>query len=223
MASSSNLERIRSITDELISQPLNQYFTVPVDPKKDGLTDYFQIITHPMDFTTIQNKFKTNGYENEYDWYKDVCLIYENAMKYHKPDSIYYTIAEHCSKQFKKKVVGLEFTESSSQEWYNAVCLQMQKLAKAVTQSPVPQGIDPLVISIIEQSKTLSPFPSNIISEIVFKINNLMKLEKHREKIIYILKNLQPSLQLEGDDLSINVGKLSKTSLNAIFLYTRAH
>ncbi|KAK8888699.1 hypothetical protein M9Y10_033434 [Tritrichomonas musculus] len=222
MTYSSDFERCKLITDELISQPLNQYFTV-IDPKKDGLVDYFDIITQPMDFSTIQSKFKSNKYGNEYEWYKDVCLIYENAMKYHPSDSIYHKIAEYCSKQFKKRTTGFEFTESSQQEWFNAVCRQMQKLAEAVSKSPVPQGVDPLIISIIEKSKTLTPPPILIIPDIVNKINKLMKDDKCREEIVYILRQLQPSLQFESDDITINLNSLAQSSLNAIYLYSRAH
>ena len=222
MTSLSFLDKCRTITDELILQPLNQYFTVPVDPKNDGLTDYFDKITQPMDFLTIQNKIKNKKYNNEYEWYKDVCLIYENAMKYHPSDSVFYKIAQYCSEQFKKKEFGLEYTESSVQEWYDAVCSEMQKFVKAVSQSPVPQGIDPFVITVLEKAKDVFQVSNSLIPDIVQKLNLLMKEEKRRAEIMYILRELQPSLELEGSDLEIKINSLSQPSLNAIYLYSRA-
>jgi hypothetical protein len=39
-------------------------FHEPVDPKKFGIEDYFEIVKHPMDFGTIKKKLTHNVYES---------------------------------------------------------------------------------------------------------------------------------------------------------------
>jgi transcription initiation factor TFIID subunit 2 len=38
----------------LMKDPNAYLFNRPVDPIKDGVPDYFQVIEHPMDFGTIK-------------------------------------------------------------------------------------------------------------------------------------------------------------------------
>lgn len=37
-------------------------FHDPVDPKKFGISDYFDIVKHPMDFGTVKRKLQHNFY-----------------------------------------------------------------------------------------------------------------------------------------------------------------
>ncbi|OHS97915.1 Bromodomain containing protein [Tritrichomonas foetus] len=218
---SSSFQRCQSITEELIQQPLNQYFAVPVDPENDGLLDYFDKISNPMDFTTILGKLKRNEYESESDWYKDVCLIYENAMTYHPPEKIYHWIADYCLISFKKVAVGYEHT--NLQDWYDQICIQQQKLIDLTAMSPVPQGVDPLISTILEKAKNMPQVPPAVMPDLMEKINKLMEKKEYREDIVHILHTLQPSLDLNSEILKINAGKLSNASQNSLLLYVRAH
>lgn len=58
-------------------------FATPVDPISLDMPGYFDIITTPMDFSTIQNKINAGTYQSVDDFKHDVYLTFNNAMKYY--------------------------------------------------------------------------------------------------------------------------------------------
>lgn len=222
MFSTSSFELCKNITETLKKQPLNQYFLFPVDPENDGLADYFDIITEPMDLSTIENKLTTNQYQNEYQWYKDVCLIYENAMKYHPEGSIYYLIAQYCLNSFKKMSFEIESASGTLQSWYDAVSKQTQKLSSILLHHPTNKSIDPQVTEVINKCKTMDPVSLSSIDDITKKLNDLMKKQQHRYNMVSIIKELEPSINIDADDLRIPISTLSQETLNAVYLYSQS-
>ena len=70
-------------------------FNVPVDPVLLGIYDYYEIISHPMDFGTIKTTVQKGGYNNKVDQFiKDVNLVLNNARLYNQPDSDIYKMAD---------------------------------------------------------------------------------------------------------------------------------
>jgi len=55
---------------------------------------YSQIITRPMDFSTMKKKISQEEYDNILDFRSDFELMCENAMKYNRPDTIYWQAAK---------------------------------------------------------------------------------------------------------------------------------
>jgi hypothetical protein len=57
-------------------------FNEPVDPVKLGIPDYFEVITHPMDFSTIKKNLDTEQYHTFTEFIADVNLVFRNARTY---------------------------------------------------------------------------------------------------------------------------------------------
>lgn len=69
-----------------------QFFAWPVtDSIAPG---YSQIITNPMDFSTIKQKIDDNNYQNLQEFVDDFKLMCDNAMTYNHSDTIYYKAAK---------------------------------------------------------------------------------------------------------------------------------
>lgn len=83
-------------------------FNEPVQPEKQGLPDYFDVIQNPMDFGTIEKKLKHHEYLNMQHFLQDVELVFENCFHYNGEQS----------------AVGLMGREV--QEEYNKQCQQLQ-------------------------------------------------------------------------------------------------
>lgn len=64
--------------------PNAYFFSVPVDPQRDGAPDYFDIIKYPMDFGTIQKKLNQRAYSNINEFENDVRLVFNNCYTYNK-------------------------------------------------------------------------------------------------------------------------------------------
>ena len=58
------------------------FFAEPVDPVAHGIPTYHQIITNPMDLSTIQAKMDANEVESPEEFSRLVRLVFENAVKF---------------------------------------------------------------------------------------------------------------------------------------------
>ncbi|CAD8089289.1 unnamed protein product [Paramecium sonneborni] len=59
-----------------------QLFHNPVDEKKYGINDYYDIVKKPMDFGTVKQKLNTNQYKNCKEFYTDINLVFDNCILY---------------------------------------------------------------------------------------------------------------------------------------------
>ena len=63
-------------------------FAKPVD--EEEVPGYFDIISSPMDFSTIRSTIAAGGYATWAAFAADVKLLTNNAMTFNPPDSIYH-------------------------------------------------------------------------------------------------------------------------------------
>ncbi|CAD8165071.1 unnamed protein product [Paramecium octaurelia] len=59
-----------------------QLFHNPVDEKKYGINDYYDIVKRPMDFGTVKQKLNANQYKNCKEFYHDIMLVFDNCILY---------------------------------------------------------------------------------------------------------------------------------------------
>ncbi|KAI9604502.1 hypothetical protein KEM48_000737 [Puccinia striiformis f. sp. tritici PST-130] len=64
-----------------------QPFRKPVDPIRESAPNYFNIISHPMDFKTMGIKLEMGQYPDREAFKDDVNLIFSNCKTYNLPDS----------------------------------------------------------------------------------------------------------------------------------------
>ncbi|RUS23026.1 hypothetical protein BC937DRAFT_93382, partial [Endogone sp. FLAS-F59071] len=97
-------------------------FNKPVDPITENVPHYTQIITKPMDFSTIEQKLKAGKYRNMANFSADVKLVFENCYKFNTPEHTLSEQAKLLENIFDKEVekeVSLaenEITEQSSKK-----------------------------------------------------------------------------------------------------------
>lgn len=68
-------------------------FLYPVDPVALNIPTYFQIIKHPMDFTTIKIKLSYNAYDSEADFCADMNLVFDNCTNFNGLESGFGKVA----------------------------------------------------------------------------------------------------------------------------------
>lgn len=59
-----------------------------------GLTNYNEIIKHPMDLSTIRNKLDNGTYVEPWQFIEDVWLMLDNAKRFNRKGSNVYRGAE---------------------------------------------------------------------------------------------------------------------------------
>eukprot|EP00466_Bigelowiella_natans_P004016 jgi/Bigna1/36463/e_gw1.14.226.1 len=67
---------------ELQRTPYSSWFMEPVDPTRIHAPRYFEIVSQPMDFSTISQQLQRNKYSSPLDFVRDVRLTFANALKY---------------------------------------------------------------------------------------------------------------------------------------------
>lgn len=59
-------------------------------PKRRQEPNYYEIVTNPIDLLRVQQKLKTDSYEDLNDLTNDIELLINNAKAFYKPDSVEY-------------------------------------------------------------------------------------------------------------------------------------
>nr|XP_046228147.1 bromodomain-containing protein 4-like isoform X2 [Scatophagus argus] len=78
-------------------------FYKPVDVKALGLHDYYDIIKHPMDLSTIKIKLDNKQYRDAQEFAADVRLMFSNCYKYNPPDHDVVDMARKLQEVFEMR------------------------------------------------------------------------------------------------------------------------
>lgn len=65
-------------------------FRQPVDAQALGIPDYFDIVTKPIDLSTIKMKLDRGNYLDPWEYVDDVWLMFDNAWLYNRKNSRVY-------------------------------------------------------------------------------------------------------------------------------------
>ena len=92
-------------------------FLEPVNPDKLGINDYFDIISHPMDFGTIKENLNKHHYISMQGFLQDVELVFSNCLLYNgelsQVSQMCREIQEEYNKQCELLNVGFYITEGT--------------------------------------------------------------------------------------------------------------
>ncbi|KAF5188700.1 Transcription factor gte4 [Thalictrum thalictroides] len=90
-------------------------FNTPVDVRKLGLHDYYNIIKVPMDLGTVKSRLSKNWYKSPREFAEDVRLTFHNAMTYNPKGQDVYIMAEVMLHLFEERwaVMQREFNLNS--------------------------------------------------------------------------------------------------------------
>lgn len=75
-------------------------FIQPTNPKQMKIPNYYEIIKHPMDLSTVKKRLKNFFYRSASEAITDINLIFKNAYKLSKPDGAYYAMAESLENRY---------------------------------------------------------------------------------------------------------------------------
>ncbi|ORX42682.1 hypothetical protein DM01DRAFT_1350220 [Hesseltinella vesiculosa] len=78
-------------------------FLRPVDPIKQGIPHYFQVIKHPMDLGTIKAKLKNSQYLTVQQFDDDIRLMLNNCYNFNPPNTYVYNEAKSLEQVYDKE------------------------------------------------------------------------------------------------------------------------
>ncbi|KAJ2513279.1 hypothetical protein GGH20_005158, partial [Coemansia sp. RSA 1937] len=77
----------RRVLQQLQAQPSALEFMAPVDPVKQGVPTYFDIVKNPMDLGTIRKRLDRSHYTSPDQFRDDVMLVLDNCFLFNPPDT----------------------------------------------------------------------------------------------------------------------------------------
>ncbi|KAI9314570.1 hypothetical protein BX666DRAFT_1968030 [Dichotomocladium elegans] len=93
---------MKPVVDQLIEADKKELFRYPVTP--DVAPDYTDIISTPMSFADILERFGVHEYTSLEQVEHDIMLIWKNSIIYNKPETTYYRTAERLQKLSKELI-----------------------------------------------------------------------------------------------------------------------
>ncbi|XP_021759333.1 transcription factor GTE10-like isoform X2 [Chenopodium quinoa] len=102
------MKRCENLLSWLMGHQYGWVFNEPVDVVKLNIPDYYTVIKHPMDFSTIKNKLSRGEYTNPLGFASDVRLTFSNALTYNPPGNDVNFMANALSKSFEQRWRAIE-------------------------------------------------------------------------------------------------------------------
>lgn len=213
------MERCREITVKIMEKPISAAFNIPIDSVLGELDGYTDKIKKPIDLPKVMENLNRRKYSSPYDWYKDMVLVFQNAIDYYPETEIYSIFAKYLLMVLNKLAVGLNL--ESENEWTKSVVKMSKKLTEVIGNPPSTQKSSQLISELRTKIDNVPPLKPQEIPVIVDKLNTIISKDENRENVIAILKGFQGS---EADELikkPIDLDKLSPAATKALICYVQ--
>jgi E1A/CREB-binding protein len=93
-------KRLFPLLKRLMEHQYGWVFSVPVDPVKLKIPDYFDIVKNPMDLGTVRKSLEAGKYRHPDNFARAVLLTFENAILYNPEGSEVNTMARNLAQTF---------------------------------------------------------------------------------------------------------------------------
>ncbi|KAG9096358.1 hypothetical protein FRC06_008750 [Ceratobasidium sp. 370] len=104
----------KAVLNALNRNPHANLFRLPVDPVRDLAPNYFDVIKHPMDLSTMKAKLDNKAYRNRAGFEDDFKLMIQNAKTYNAPKSYVYGEAVALEKAFNDRWTKIDAAASAA-------------------------------------------------------------------------------------------------------------
>lgn len=165
-----SIDHALQIMERLAQLPCAKPFLLPVDPVRDGVPNYYHIITQPIDISLINEKLLLIKYNFVHEWIRDMFQIRDNAKTFNGANSFIYLLSRRLIEHFEKELK--EFYIYNSRLWtkrYQEISKKLQEQMKQVPSILSNQGqgstrSDQLISQnisslILNDSQTRKPIP----------------------------------------------------------------
>ena len=195
------------ILENLTDRPCAKPFINPVDDKEEGCELYYKRIKSPIFLSTIQEKLLTNEYSSLDDIKHDISVIVKNTDRYFNKGSFQSSLAHEMEKQFNRLIEKEEYR--NQKVWIGKIVELQEKVENVIRIAP------PVVKSHCKTMITVPPFPSMRGDELenLIKMTEQLKDKKDVHKMLEIVLNQHPEIQITSKEMEIDIGHLDKATL----------
>lgn len=205
------------VVDALSKHPIAEIFLNPVDPEEDKVPNYLQIVKNPSDLGTVRQNLIEHKYATLQDFKRDVSLIWENAYLFNGRQSMISYMGEKLSRIFNKKMGKIE--ERPRDVWVSEYLKAQSTLVRLFRSQPkalegfnLSPEMERLVPERRMEKSWLSPEDLRYFTSQFRVVDD----PTHLAKLVHILSENEPGIDLCEEELQINVSALSQRTLRLL-------
>jgi hypothetical protein len=224
--------RCLRVLDSLQSYRISSMFAQPIDPERDNVPTYLQIIRHPMDLGTVRKKLSAGQYQTIRQWKEDVDLIWANSYQFNGRASLVCTLAKQLQQLFRDLTETL--TDDPVSDWVtklDALKHEADRIGKLGPKPATGPKTGPKTMLTRQQADSPKAPPREVpqaqtppppkrlteaeVNQLADEVNDIDDPEQIAMIIDLIRKN-EPQLSTNGEELEIEVSKLRHSTLLAL-------
>lgn len=199
------------ITKTMYDLPACFLFRSPVDPERDQIPNYFNIIKNPQDLGTILDRLRQNQYSSVIKWKRDMDLVWENAKLFNGQYSIVTSIANYMKAKFEKLYRRSFMTQK---EWNNRVGELFSKINIVMKTAPGKLKAE------FEGKRFTGPMTQNELQHLAEAASSLTDISDVLQ-MQQLLNFYGVSIDFKKDDCFIILKKLPKEALLALLTFVK--
>ncbi|OHT03739.1 Bromodomain containing protein [Tritrichomonas foetus] len=210
---------LTEIIDDLLTHPIAQIFSIPVDPELDEVPDYLEKVKNPMDLNTVRQKIVDGKYNGSIDDFKnDVNQIWENAEIYHGRPSLEVFMADRLKKIFTRKLEAVE--TKAHEDWSNEYTKCQMALCHLFKAQPAPYlsqfNLTADMEILVPERRMARSWLSAEDTQAFAHMFKFVDDPATIWKIIKILSENEQGIDFSEDDIKINLSALSQRTLRLL-------
>lgn len=124
------------LLDAIVTKKSAEIFLQPIDPIKDNIPKYLDIIKNPMDLKTMKTKLNRRYYHTFHDFKKDIDQIVWNCMTFNAGNDYYLKIGtkfeQDCKVIFQKNKEKIQ-NLSEMLEKFNKLYSKKSKIQESMS------------------------------------------------------------------------------------------
>jgi hypothetical protein len=198
--------------EKLMKLPCARVFLDPVDPEREEIPNYPQVIKHPVDLKLILKRLNNNEYSLISNWDKDMNFIWNNAEKFYQKNSYMAILANELHRHYEKEYQRIKILRLakwsrvlfSFKSRMEALFEAIPPVVGALTQCPERTGQNPL-----------KPFGEEELN-VFIRMSLYLQNAGDSKKMTQIIKHFQPEVDIPNEDSEIDVNDLSVQTLYAL-------
>lgn len=200
------------IMDKLMKLPCAKVFLDPVDPVKDNVPNYLQVIKHPIDLNTINKRLINGEYPGVSQWDKDMNFVWNNAEKYYQKSSYIGILANQLHIHYDKEYMRIKITRIA--KWTRVVFDFKTRLEHLFEKIPPFVGAIGMFPDRNEKDK-LKPFSEEELN-VFIRMSLYLENPCDSRKMAQIVQYFQPDCKIESAKSEIDVNDLNVNTLYAL-------
>jgi hypothetical protein len=207
--------RAIEVMNTVMNHPGALLFMIPPVIGDDFPEDYFQVIAHPIDFTTIRSCLYHHKYSTPDDWLGDVDLVFQNARHYYRDGSI-IDLAANVHGIFQRAYDKM-FQLSTTAGWCGEVLRLRNKIGHLNAAPPAvvtkPPAFGKKFMAQLLTDKEIKLF--------LAAMNKITKTEDH-EQLLRIIRDEEPGLAIGEGKVQLDVLTLKPATVRAAREFVKA-